>query len=1002
MTQLIGAPTLDDALKALVRRVSVFEERGERTLVFCEDSLTLLAERAILSERRATFLTEVTTFARYLSGGRVLSKQGSVAAVSAILSESAGELSCFSANAAQTVYETIAQLSASRVDARKLREGAEKSEGMLRAKLLDLALLLEKYEAFLREKGLLDESGYLALLPGKLAAGGLKDVNVIFFGFTSFTRQAADGIRAAALHAASLTGIFPAGKEPLYTNESARTFRAVCEESGAVQAVMAPSSLAGDAERLRRGIFSPEAFLSVPEKAEHVHLFRAQDEAGEARAVAALIRRYADEGLRYRDIVVLVPASSDLSAFEKAFAAFCIPYFADVKRPFSRHPFCAFVAAALRAVADGGLPASVDAVAANVCFGEGDTYRNYLAKYGGWRGAFRREIRADARGFEDDLSGLRACRERMIAVADCFPRSGKGRAFTSGVRKLRDLVGADAVSEALAAHFTGAERDFLSLDALENLLAETEAVAGDRTFSAREFASLFFSSADALKRAMIPVLSDAVFLGDATSSRFARAKVLFVTGATDALPASGEDTALITDSEIGKLAARGVDIEPAIAVVNARSRESLALNVCAFSGELFLSRPLRLNGEERQAGELFTSCANLFVPAPVPDLFPYDCCERVPALMRLLAEKSDFEEGKTHDERVFSSVWAALSARGEEVTLRALTEGGEKEPVPEASQILLSGDISPTLLESYFACPYAGFMKNVLRLQEREERAVLARDAGDFVHKVLDLLAPRFNEIATEEECRAQAERIGRELLADARYAALGDTDAGSYAGGRLLAESTAVSLAAFRAIRRSSFRVRRGEENVRLPELGLRGKADRVDAAGEYVRVIDYKTGKFDASPAAYYTGRSLQLELYLLAASGDGRPAGAFYFPAEDKFTSPDDAKFRMQGFFDSGDEVVSLLDNADGAKSALFDGAASRGMPGGQFADFLGYARMIAMRAREELRAGNLTPSPYEGSCDYCAFRGACGFVGAPRKERGIKCAEIAAIARREEQA
>ena len=188
----------------------------------------------------------------------------------------------------------------------------------------------------------------------------------------------------------------------------------------------------------------------------------------------------------------------------------------------------------------------------------------------------------------------------------------------------------------------------------------------------------------------------------------------------------------------------------------------------------------------------------------------------------------------------------------------------------------------------------------------------------------------------------------------------------------------------------------------MRLPELGLRGKADRVDAAGEYVRVIDYKTGKFDASPAAYYTGRSLQLELYLLAASGDGRPAGAFYFPAEDKFTSPDDAKFRMQGFFDSGDEVVSLLDNADGAKSALFDGAASRGMPGGQFADFLGYARMIAMRAREELRAGNLTPSPYEGSCDYCAFRGACGFVGAPRKERGIKCAEIAAIARREEQA
>ncbi len=225
---------------------------------------------------------------------------------------------------------------------------------------------------------------------------------------------------------------------------------------------------------------------------------------------------------------------------------------------------------------------------------------------------------------------------------------------------------------------------------------------------------------------------------------------------------------------------------------------------------------------------------------------------------------------------------------------------------------------------------------------------------------------------------------------------------AGVYAGGRLLAESEAVALAAFRALRRSSFRVRGGEEEVRLPELGLRGKADRVDAAGNYVRVIDYKTGNFDPSPTAYYTGRSLQLELYLLAAARGGKPAGAFYFPAEDKFTGPDDAKFRMQGFFDCGDEVVSLLDNADGAGSLLFDGASSRGMEEGEFADFLNYSRLVALRAREELRAGNVTPSPYEGSCEWCAFKGACGFAGAARSVRGVRCADIAAIARGEDKA
>lgn len=997
MTHIIGAPTLDDALAALSRRVVQTEARREKTLVFCEDSLTLLAERAVLKESGATFLTEVTTFARFLSDERrVLSKQGSVAAVSAILSECEGSLACFSANAAEAVYETVAQLAASRVGSRELREGAQKSEGMLRSKLLDLALILDKYTEFLHEKALLDENGYLALLPEKLSSGALDGVNVIFFGFTSFTKQGAEGIRAAVKYAKSVTGIFPAGKAEYYTNESARTFRAACEEDPPTVS-MAESSLKGEAETLRRGIFSPEAFLYPPVQAEQVHLFTAQDESEEARTVCSLIKRYTDGGMRLRDIAVLVPASS-FSVFEKYFSAYHIPYFADVKRPFSRHPFCAFVISVLRAVSDGGLPASVDAVCANVCFGEGSVYRNYLAKFGGWRGAYKREIREDARDFTQDVFLLQSCRTRLISMLGALPRKGTGRTFTDGIRTLLRLTDAEKVAEELAAHFAGAERNFLSLADLEDTLGEIETVAGERVFTAREFSSLFSGCTDAMKRAMIPVLSDAVFLGDATQSRFARARVLFVTGATDALPASGEDTALISDTEIGKLGAQGVDIEPALAVVNARAREALALNTCSFSEALYVSRPLRLKGEEATAGELYSSCASMFLSAPMPECFPYTCSERVPALLELLRERTDFEEGKTHDERMFSSVWAALSERGEENTLRALTEGGEKQPVPEAADLLFAGDVSPTLLESYFSCPYAGFMKNVLRLKEREEASQIARDAGDFVHAVLSALAPRFNEIENEQACRDAAQEEGRKLLASARYGALSDSDAGKYASGRLLSESTAVALAAFRSIRQSSFRVREsktGEIEVRLPELHLYGKADRVDDAGEYVRVIDYKTGKFDPAPAAYYTGRSLQLELYLLAASQGGKPAGAFYFPAEDKFTSPEDAKFRMQGFYCRDEDVMALLDREGGGKSTLFDSSAARGMGEKEFSDFLGYARLISLRAQQELREGNIAPSPYDGSCEFCAFCGACGFVGLARKEAGVKCADIAKI-------
>ena len=259
MANLILAPTLHEALRALADRIGRAEARGQRNLVFCEDSLTLLAERAVLERTDGTFLTEVTTFARFLSeeaAGRVLSKHGSVMAVSAILAESR-DLSCFSERAAETVYETLAQMAASRVDAAQLRAGAQKTEGTLRAKLSDLALLSERYAAFLAKTGVLDESGYLSLLPSAVGRRA-KGINVFFVAFPSFTRQSAEGIAAAAEHAADVTGIFCAGKGALYTNEAARVFGDVCREAGAdVVRTVLPSTLPEEAAQSASGCLPP-------------------------------------------------------------------------------------------------------------------------------------------------------------------------------------------------------------------------------------------------------------------------------------------------------------------------------------------------------------------------------------------------------------------------------------------------------------------------------------------------------------------------------------------------------------------------------------------------------------------------------------------------------------------------------------------------------------------------------------------------------------------------
>ncbi len=1002
MLKLIQAPTLDDALSALSALARDNEKNGRRTLVFCEDRLTLLAERAVLAGTGGTFLTEVSTFARFLEEKKALSKQGSVMAVAALLEKHADELRCFRKGAAQAVYETLAQLSASRVDAETLKRSAEETEGMLRLKLLDLSFLLERYGEFLREKGLLDETGYLALLPEKIERGALRDTDAVFFAFPSFTKQGREGLCAAMEYARSTTGIFLAGERNWYTNEAARAFRALAARFGGAEEQKLPLTLQGDALLLHEALFSPEWREPVP--AQNVVAFSAADEAGEAYAVAALVKKYVAEGKRYRDLAVLAGGEEYFLAVGKAFDAFRIPYYADRKRAFSEHPFCAFALSVLQAVQDGVLPEEADDIAASVYFGGGEEYRNYLLRFGAYRGAVRREIRgAESLGGADRETLVRA-RERMLSYLKLFRAKDRAGAYAEGIRKLWEAADGERVTEGLKRKLSGEEGEFLDISRLWKALDETETVAGEGTFTAREFAALLESGLSAMEVSLFPRRADAVFVGDITESRIYRSPVLFCIGITDELPRVSQDTAVISDGEIARLASLGAEIEPAIAQVNARARESLALNLTAFGETLYVSTPARRGESETSPGEIFLYLRRAFRPASLPDLFPYDCCEAGPALLRFFALLDELGNGKNAAETIarYSSLRQVLLSSDRGTDPDALRAGAEKPRVPEAGELYFARDFSPTLLETYFDCPYKSFAMRALRLSDREERgAVDAADAGTFVHTVLKRTARLFNELESAEACVATAKKEAEALLASPMFSALADTAAGGYAGARLIEEAAAVTAAAYRQLACSEFRVRETEAGIRLPALKLSGKADRVDEADGFVRVIDYKTGSFDDSPTAYYTGRKLQLQLYLRAASAEGRAAGAFYFPAADDFTGADaEGKFRMKGFFCSDEEVLSRMDKtrAEGGKSEFYEGGGrtEKGMDRARFEEFLSYAELVSAGAEREMRKGNVRPSPYEGACEYCKLKGACGFVGAVRKEPSARCAEIAEIA------
>ena len=998
--EVIGCPTLDDALNALSVRIRSAEERGEKNLIFCEDRLTLLTERAVLrGVGGATFLSEVSTFARFLSTEkRVLSKQGSVVALSSIMQEQSNALSCFHPMQAEAVYETIAQLLSSRVDGALLKESAAESEGTLQRKLDDLALLLNEYEAFLTKKELVDENGYLSLLPEKIDSGILCDTNVFFFAFPSFTAQAREGVRACARSAKSVTGIFLAGREDFYTNEGARIFKEALSEFSVPEQHQGKSTAPREACLLAQVLFAPEKFQESQTKSENVCCFTAPDEAEEADAVCALIKKHVREGARLCDVAVLTDGG-DFTVWDKYFKQYGIAYFADRKRPFSDHPFCKFVLSVLEGVAGGVLPDCADDIVSSVYFGEGgNEYRNYLLKFGYWRGGYKREIREGEAVSEFNRDTLSACRKRMIDILSLFPAKARGETYVNAVRSLRVLVQEERVTEELKKAFSGAEREFLKLDALDGVLDEIQFVAGSRTFAAREFLTLLESGLKALSVSMIPQSLDAVFLGDITESKFKRVKYLFCTGLTDALPRVTTDTAVIDDTEIGKLKALSVEVEPAIAVVNARARENLALNITSFAQKLYLSYPVKKGGKEQAPSEVLAYCRSAFQPSPLGELFPLNCCERATAALTLMSLKDDFEAGREEDAGKYATLYAALEERGEKCL-----EGGEEARVEAAGALWFSDDVSPTLLETYFECPYHGFAERGLKLRRRQEGAILPTDAGNFVHAMLERIAPRLNDCKDEVMCRAEARKIASEMLLSPQYVRLSDTGEGRYTGERLVSECAEVAAAAYNQLVLSSFRVQDTEKILSLPALSMRGKADRIDEAEGYIRIIDYKTGSFDDKPLSYYTGRKLQLQLYLLAAAEEGKAAGAFYFPAQDSFTKEGDEKFRMQGFFSAEDKVLSLMDSVreEGKKSAFYEGGgrSEKGMKQPDFEDFLAYSALVVGRAETEMKNGNIAPSPYKGACAYCPYLGMCQFVGKEREEKNASCKEIVSIVRRE---
>ena len=367
--------------------------------------------------------------------------------------------------------------------------------------------------------------------------------------------------------------------------------------------------------------------------------------------------------------------------------------------------------------------------------------------------------------------------------------------------------------------------------------------------------------------------------------------------------------------------------------------------------------------------------------------------------------------------------------------------------------------ISPTGLECFAGCPFKYFVQYGLRPKDRREYRVYEYNIGDIYHEtfkiVLNELTPKllmYKEKKNEAALGATGE-LTYKKLAKRVYAVMSEISKDYGEGVMYSNEESRYRLKAMKRICTanlwsliehakagnikemfheisfgygkdlSPLRIETPEKN----EVFIEGKIDRVDILpGEFIKIVDYKSGARTFSMKEALSGWKLQLMIYLLAVMEDknhgnkyieAKPAGVFYYNvsatplmrvkhvskygirAVKKVNMTFFKETLLNGVVSKENEVIDNIDYTEqaeeGEKSQKFKVLPLRRKVNGELTDSrrnmlksddemrkaVEDFRILLENLCGELRNGEVMARPMiKGNnkvCDYCEYRGICSF-------------------------
>ena len=574
-----------------------------------------------------------------------------------------------------------------------------------------------------------------------------------------------------------------------------------------------------------------------------------------------------------------------------------------------------------------------------------------------------------------------------------------------------------------------------------DLLDQIVKILGEEKLTLKEISEILDAGLAELRVASLPQSVDILMVGDIERTRLKDVKAVFFLGVNEGkIPRENNAGGLISDLDRTFLTEYGKELAPTPEERMYIQQLYLYMNLTKPMEYLWLSfasvaedgtglRPAYLIGLLQ---EIFPEGKVEFMANENPILSVEDGKTRFAELIQGFYGFALSEE----EEELFLTLYRDLKARPECAQwLDGIIKTANRTYIPEKLDKTLVEEIYGTILdcsisslEKYAGCQYAHFLSYGLGLSAGEEYGFEALDMGNVSHELLQnfgesLLKDGINWGDVEDKA---AESLLESLL---------DKTVTSYSGGILTEDAQKVFFTRQlkriinRTVRTLRNHLNHGtfvpyayeqkfrklyEETMPSGELLrilLKGKIDRIDLCRKddecLVKVIDYKTGSKSFDLTNFYYGLSLQLAIYMQQAmewmkqenpESNPVPAAMLYYKIQDPILSEKkvyteaewkyefEKMFCCTGIVNERSDIIDRLDANLSGNSVVIpvlrnkDGtlrASGNHVSQEELETILEYGKKKAFSLAGEIKEGNIKIRPVAGNCEYCDFKGACGY-------------------------